>query len=85
MKVTVSAPGMNPSADADATGSAAQGTETEEIDLADGAKVSDLLSKLGLGTAFSPELVLVNGDQVDIDTQLHEGDAIALGGEMGGM
>ena len=84
MKVTVSAPGMNPSSDTDAAGSAAQSTESEEYDLPDGSTVNDLLARLGMD-AYSPEMVLLNGDQVDPDAELHDGDAVALGGPMGGM
>ncbi len=84
MRITVTAPGMNPSADTEAEGAASQSSESEEFDMPEGSKVSDLLSQLGID-AYFPELVLVNGDQTDLDQELRDGDAVALGGPMGGM
>ncbi|MDQ3856141.1 MAG: MoaD/ThiS family protein [Chloroflexota bacterium] len=84
MNITVTAPGMNPSSDTLAEGSASQSSEAEEYDLPEGSKISDLLQHLGID-AYSPELVLLNGSQADLDDELHDGDAVALGGPMGGM
>lgn len=75
MKITVTAPGMNPSADTEAQGAASQGDESEEY---------DLLSQLGTN-AFAPEMVLINGDQRDLSQELHDGDAVAFGGPVGGV
>ena len=84
MKVTVSAPGLNASADTEGGGSAAQSSEADEIELPEGATVGDVLAQMGID-AYSPEMVLVNGDQTDTETVLKDGDAVALGGPMGGM
>lgn len=84
MKVRVSVPGMNTDSNTAAEGSAAQGTEAEEYDLPEGTTVEDVISRIGL-PEFTPEMVLVNGDQVDLGTELHDGDAVALSGPMGGM
>ncbi len=84
MKVGVSVPGMNTDSDTAAEGAAAQGTESQEYDLPEGTTVEDLISRVGL-SEFSPEMVLVNGDQVDLTTELHDGDSVALSGPMGGM
>jgi molybdopterin converting factor small subunit len=76
---------MNLSADSLEGGAAAQSSEAEEFELPDGSTVSDLMEHLGMGPAFTPEMVLVNGDQGSLDMELHDGDAVALNGEMGGM
>lgn len=84
MKITVSAPGMNTSSDTAAEGAAAQGTVADEYDLPEGTTVEDLISRLGL-PEFTPEMVLVNGDQVELGRELRDGDAVALSGPIGGM
>lgn len=84
MKVQVTAPGMNTSADTAAEGAASQGGESMEYDLPEGTTVGGLVSELGLD-AFTPEMVLVNGEKRDLDTELKDGDAVALSGPMGGM
>lgn len=84
MKVTVSTPGMNTDSDTAADGAAAQGTEAQEYDLPEGTTVEDVISRLGL-PEFTPEMALVNGEQVELGTELHDGDAVALNGPMGGM
>lgn len=84
MKVQVTAPGMNTSPDTAAEGAAAQGSESQEYDLPEGSTVSELVSQLGLD-AYMPEMVLINGEQRDLQAELRDGDAVALSGPMGGM
>ncbi len=84
MKITVSAPGLNPSADTAEEGAAAQGSEATEIDLPEGTTVEDVISQMGI-SSYTPEMVLVNGDKAELNTQLKDGDAVALSGPIGGM
>lgn len=83
MKIQVSAPGMISNPDPQIGGNAAQSPETAQFDLPEGATIADVVSRTGVNPG-DVELVLVNGEQVEGDVPLSDGDSVALSGRFSG-
>lgn len=83
MRVQVSAPGLISNPDPQLGGNAAQSGQTEHFELPDGATVADLVARTGVAPG-DVELVLLNGEQVEGDVALSDGDCVALSGRFSG-